>query len=116
MVENDLMDEEYLSEDMDVSIDLEEDEQTDEKLERMIKSKKFRVKESNPKATSKEHSISMRKRDGKTYYICDNCGAEAVEGTETKIYKGRNQNYAYCPKCTKELYPCQLLFCFYLCV
>ena len=29
MAENDLMDEEYLSEDMDVSIDLEEDEQMD---------------------------------------------------------------------------------------
>lgn len=102
----DLMDEEYLSEDEDMNVedmDLEEDALDEKKLEKMLKSKKFKVK--TKKTTGKEHCITSKKSEGKTLYQCDQCGKWVAEGLETKIYKGRNQNYAYCPECTKELYP-----------
>lgn len=51
------------------------------------------------------HSPKAFIRGNQSYFICDHCGKEVKAEEATKITRGKNKDYAYCPECTKELYP-----------
>lgn len=51
------------------------------------------------------HKITMIVRGNENIYICDRCGKEVKEEDVMKSSGGKDRNYAYCPECTKILYP-----------
>ena len=58
---------------------------------------------SNP--INETHSPKAFMRGNKSYFVCDHCGNDVEEQDATKITKGKNKDYVYCPACTKVLYP-----------
>lgn len=62
-------------------------------------------KASNPISNNQEHAVRMFIRGNNIIYKCDHCNKEIEEKEATKISRGKNKDYVYCPECTKELYP-----------
>ena len=52
-----------------------------------------------------KHNVTIIIRGNENIYICDKCGKEVKEEEVMKSSKGKDKNYAYCPECSKELYP-----------
>ena len=51
------------------------------------------------------HQVTIIIRGNENIYICDRCGKEVKENDVMKSSSGKDRNYAYCPECTKILYP-----------
>ena len=66
---------------------------------------------SNP--VNDKHSPKAFIRGNQTYFICDHCQKEIKSEDATKISKGRQKDYVYCPECTKILYPNYRKIAFY---
>lgn len=69
----------------------------------MIQSPERTKTTSNP--VDNTHSPKAFLRGNQSYFICDHCGKEVKEEDATKMSKGKNKDYVYCPECTKILYP-----------
>ena len=56
-------------------------------------------------ATKEEkHKAKFHRLDNMNHYECDNCGQIFKEEEGSLMYKATGE-FAYCPKCLKELYP-----------